>query len=76
MEKIIRVLICGYLIFFCHLSQAYELKTHLFIANEIIQDVRDHQIEIKPFGQFQVTPAVANAIINNPTFILPRCFRA
>ncbi len=67
MEKIIRVLICGYLIFFCHLSQAYELKTHLFIANEIIQDVRDHQIEIKPFGQFQVTPAVANAIINNPT---------
>lgn len=46
-------------------SFAFDTRTHVWIAQEIINDLQDSQVTIEPFGTFDVDPSIVEAITNN-----------
>lgn len=46
-------------------SHSFELKTHLFVANEVIEDAKDGKVTIQPYGEFSVDSAKVNALTSN-----------
>ena len=44
---------------------AFDTRTHVWIAQEVINDLEDGKVTIAPFGEFSVDPEVASAILEN-----------
>ena len=44
---------------------AFDTRSHVWIAQEVINDLEDGKVTIAPYGEFTVDPAVASAILNN-----------
>ena len=44
---------------------AFDTRTHVFIAQEIINDLNDSKLTIEPFGDFEVDSSITNAILSN-----------
>ena len=44
---------------------AFDTRSHVWIAQEVINDLEDGQLTIAPFGAFEVDPEVASAILEN-----------
>jgi len=44
---------------------AFDTRTHVWIAQEVINDLNDSKVTIKPFGEFDVDPSIVEAIRNN-----------
>lgn len=44
----------------------FNVKTHSYIGNEVLKDLSDGRLTIEPFGEFDVAPDVADAILNYP----------
>ena len=45
---------------------AFDTRTHVWIAQEIINDLEDGSVTISPFGDFTVDPSVVSAILEHP----------
>ncbi len=46
-------------------SFAFDTRTHIFVAQEIINDLNDSKLTIEPFGDFEVDRSITNAILLN-----------
>ena len=44
---------------------AFDTRTHVFVAQEIINDLNDSKLTIEPFGDFEVDSSITNAILSN-----------
>ena len=44
---------------------AFDTRTHVWIAQEIINDLNDSKVTIEPFGDFEVDADKVDAILNN-----------
>ena len=44
---------------------AFDTRTHVFVAQEIINDLNDSKFTIEPFGDFEVDSSITNAILSN-----------
>ncbi len=44
---------------------AFDTRTHVWIAQEVINDLEDGKITIAPFGDFDVDPEITGAILQN-----------
>ena len=44
---------------------AFDTRTHVWIAQEVINDLDDGKVTIAPYGDFDVDPAVVTAILEN-----------
>ena len=44
---------------------AFDTRTHVWIAQEVINDLNDSKVTIEPFGDFDVDPSIVEAITNN-----------
>ncbi len=44
---------------------AFDTRTHVFISQEIINDLSDSKLTIKPYGEFKVDQNIVDAILNN-----------
>lgn len=44
---------------------AFDTRTHVFIAQEIINDLNDSKLTIEPFGDFEVDGTIVDAILAN-----------
>ena len=44
---------------------AFDTRTHVYIAQEIINDLNDSKLTIEPFGDFEVDSDIVNAILSN-----------
>ena len=44
---------------------AFDTRTHVWIAQEVINDLEDGKVTIAPFGEFDVDPEVTEAILQN-----------
>lgn len=44
---------------------AFDTRTHVWIAQEVINDLEDGKVTIEPFGDFSVDPDTVSAILNN-----------
>ena len=44
---------------------AFDTRTHVFIAQEIINDLNDSKLTIEPFGDFEVDSTIVDAILAN-----------
>lgn len=61
MQKILLPIIC-----FTASLFAFDTRTHVWIAQEVINDLTDNgKVTIAPFGEFDVDPALSNAILQN-----------
>ncbi|WP_194866912.1 zinc dependent phospholipase C family protein [Pseudoalteromonas sp. PPB1] len=49
---------------------AFELKTHMYVGKEVINDLRDHKVSIPPYGDFAVNKDLASAILANQNLYL------
>lgn len=43
-------------------AYAWKVKTHVYSANLILEDVNDGFVEIKPYGKFKVVPEFAEIL--------------
>jgi len=46
-------------------SFAFDTRTHVWVAQEIINDLNDSKLTIEPFGEFEVDTQISNAILTN-----------
>jgi len=46
-------------------SFAFDTRTHVWVAQEIINDLNDSKLTIEPFGAFEVDAEKVDAILNN-----------
>ena len=44
---------------------SFDTRTHVWIAQEIINDLEDGKLTIEPYGKFTVDPAIVSAILEN-----------
>ncbi len=44
---------------------AFDTRTHVWIAQEVINDLKDSKVTIEPFGDFDVDSAIVDSIVNN-----------
>ncbi len=44
---------------------AFDTRSHVWIAQEVINDLEDGKLTIAPYGEFDVDPSVASAILEN-----------
>lgn len=44
---------------------AFDTRSHVWIAQEVINDLEDGTVTIAPFGEFEVEPAITSAILEN-----------
>lgn len=44
---------------------AFDTRSHVWIAQEVINDLEDGQVSIAPFGSFTVDPEIVSAILEN-----------
>ena len=44
---------------------AFDTRTHVWIAQEVINDLNDSKVTIEPFGEFDVAPSIVEAITKN-----------
>ena len=44
---------------------AFDTRSHVWIAQQVINDLEDGQVTIAPFGDFTVDPAITSAILDN-----------
>ncbi|TQV88832.1 zinc dependent phospholipase C family protein [Aliikangiella coralliicola] len=51
-------------------TNALELKTHLYIGEEILADLEDGKVTIQPFGEFEVDSTVVSRILANRDYFL------
>jgi len=47
------------------LLYAFDTRTHVYIAQEVINDLEDGKLNIEPYGEFSVDEAIKNAILEN-----------
>ena len=44
---------------------AFDTRSHVWIAQEVINDLEDGKVTIAPYGEFTVDPEITSAILNN-----------
>ena len=44
---------------------AFDTRSHVWIAQEVINDLEDGKVTIAPYGEFDVDPAIVSAILEN-----------
>ena len=44
---------------------AFDTRTHVWIAQEVINDLEDGKVTIAPYGEFSVDPSIVSAILEN-----------
>ena len=44
---------------------AFDTRSHVWIAQEVINDLEDGKLTIAPYGEFEVDPSIASAILEN-----------
>ena len=44
---------------------AFDTRSHVWIAQEVINDLEDGKVTIAPYGDFEVDPEIVSAILNN-----------
>jgi len=59
LKKIILILLSTISMF------AFDTRTHVWIAQEVINDLEDGKLTIEPFGEFEVNATIASSILNN-----------
>jgi hypothetical protein len=67
-KKVLSVLMALLLVFHTP-AYAFKAKTHVWIAEQVVQDIKDGYIDIEVDGvkkKYKVDPAVASAILANP----------
>jgi len=62
--KLIKYLVL-LLLFITFECNAFDLRTHMFVGNEVVNDLVDDKVNIPPFGDFSVDPNLSAAIKNN-----------
>ncbi len=65
-----RYLIILVTIFINFSVEALELKTHLYVAEEILADLQDGKLTIEPFGDFEVNQEKVYEILQNKDYFL------
>jgi hypothetical protein len=46
---------------------SFDTRTHVYVGQEIINDIQDGKVNIAPFGEFSVDSKIVDAIKNNPS---------
>jgi hypothetical protein len=56
-----------FLITFSTALCAFDTRTHVYVGQEILNDLQDGKLTIAPYGEFAVDPMIVSSIINNPS---------